>query len=395
MSQRGNSARAQTRGLHVTAWKPPRGIRYKSVPRRPTKPYQLLWQENGRVRSQVFADPRAREEAAKALAGKLAGYGTEILAFDPKEWRVWQMFKERTGGADPLLVAHEWLASRQARGLSAGGITIAAAVARYVIARKEEKLTADTYRHIDTHLVKRLVPIYGARPLTDLTADEIRSWLGSVRGSRGSGELGPIARRHHQKNLKTFLDYCVREAWIARNPAELLGLPKVLEDDPELLSVGEARKLFDVNANARVVGRLALEAFGGQRYSTAARIQRDDIKTAEKGIRMRAGIHKSQKTKYRQGYPENLWAWLAAAPASCWEMTPLEYRNEKRDAFVRAGLGPSANRLRKTFASAHLALFKNQPLTSYLMQHSNTATTDIYVGVMTEADGRAYFAIQP
>lgn len=374
---------------------PPPGIRYKYRAARPAKPFQLIWQDNGQEKTQSFADAEARESAAKALAEKRTEFGTEILTFDPREWRVWQLFKERVGGVDPLTVAHEWIADRQRRGVIIGGITVAKAVERYIAAREEEKLSKDTYRHITKHLSGRLVPVYGARPLADLTADVIREWLAGLKSKRGTGILGIIARRHHQKNLKTFLDYCVRETWIGRNPAESIGLAKVAEQDPALLTIDQARRLFAKNAGHRVIGRLALEAFGGQRYSTAARIQLDDLKIPDKGIRIRGAIHKSQKTIYRQGYPDNLWKWIEHASARCWEMTGLEYRNEKRDAFARADLGPSSNRLRKTFASAHLAAFKNQPLTSYLMQHSHTSTTDIYLGVMDEKAAKLYFEIIP
>jgi len=53
-----------------------------------------------------------------------------------------------------------------------------------------------------------------------------------------------------------------------------------------------------------------------------------------RGVRMAAGIHKTGqvdgKNRYRQGHPDNLWAWLNHAPETCWEMTFLNYREAKR-----------------------------------------------------------------
>lgn len=356
----------------------------------------LRWEEPGAgERSASFPDEDSREEAAKALAEKREGFGTEIMTFDPREWRVWLEFKARTGGADPLLVAQAWVAARERDGLAVGSLTVAEAVKRYYKTRLEENLSPDTYRHIKSHLTDRLVPIHGARPLAELTPDRIREWLAGLKSKRGSFIIGPVARRHHQKNLKTFLDYCVRAGWLARNPADQVGLQKIPAKDPVLLTLAEARKLFAMNAGHRVIGRMALEAFGGQRNSVAGRIRLEELNIPKQGIRIPGPKHKSKKVKYRQGYPVNLWAWIARAPSSCWEMSELEYRNEKREAFVRADIGRSENRLRKTFASAHLAVFKDPPRTAYLMQHSNTETTEIYEGVMDESDAKAYLEIIP
>src|SRR5690606_3637977 len=130
------------------------------------------------------------------------------------------------------------------------------------------------------------------------------------------------------------------------------------EHDVELMTVDEGRRLFAANAGERIAGRLALEAFGFLRASSAGRIQREHVNFAERGIRMPGLEHKSRKAKFRQGHPDNLWAWLNRAPDETWGMSWWEYRNEKRDAFVRAGLPGSDNRLRKTCLSAHLAWLK-------------------------------------
>lgn len=355
----------------------------------------LRWQESGVEQSESFPDEKSREEAAMALAEKREQFGTEIMSFDPREWRVWLAFKERVAGADPMLVAQAWVSAREKDGLAVGATSIGEAVKRYYASRLEEGLAPDTYRHIKSHLVDRLAPLYGVRPLAELTPDLIREWLAGLKSKRGAKVIGPVARRHHQKNLKTFLDYCVRAGWLVRNPADQVGLPKIPAKDPLLLSLADARKLFSANARHRVVGRMALEAFGGQRSSVAGRIRLKELNIPQQGIRIPGSKHKSRKVKYRQGYPACLWAWISRAPASCWEMSELQYRNEKKDAFVRAEIGRSENRLRKTFASAHLAVFKDPPRTAYLMQHSNTETTEIYEGVMDETDAKLYLEIMP
>ena len=206
-----------------------------------------------------------------------------------------------------------------------------------------------------------------------------------------------VTRRHHRKDVNTFLDYCARvKRWIPANPCDGVAVPEVEEKDVKLLTVDEGRRLFAANEGSIVAGRLALEAFGFLRASSAGRLQAEDIRFGSRGLRMPGMEHKSGKTKFRQGHPDNLWAWLNRAPDETWTMKWWEYRNEKRVAFRVAGIADgSENRLRKTCISAHLAWMKNPAMTSYLAQHRHTSTTEIYQGVMEEAEARAWFEIHP
>lgn len=233
--------------------------------------------------------------------------------------------------------------------------------------------------------------------LRDVTADLIAKWLKRLTHPRTDKPMEAVTRRHHRKDLNTFFDYCVRmRGWITRNPCDAVAVPIVEEQDVKLLTIEEGRQLFAANEGNPVVGRLALEAFGFLRASSAGRIRKDDIKFATRGIRLVGAEHKSGKTRFRQGHPDNLWAWLNRAPDETWGMQWWEYRNEKRVAFRVAGIDDgSENRLRKTCLSAHLAWQKNQALTSLLAQHRHVSTTEIYLGVMEEADGEAWFQIGP
>lgn len=394
ISPNGNPTEGQTAPQR---WKPPPGIYYEFNRQRPTAPFLLRWDQNGTPRTQSFANETDRETAAKALAEKRAEFGKEVLTFDPREWRRWLEFKERAGGEDPLDILREVHANRAARGLpsSVATRTVPLAVAAYLEHRISEGLSKDTIRHFKKHLSERFAATHAALKLHEVTAEVIRRWLGSLKHPRTGAPLDALTKRHHRKDLNTFLDYCVLEGWLARNPCSAVAVPKVEEEDVILMSIEEGRRLFAANAAFPVVGRLALEAFGFLRASSAGRIGRSHIQFQERGIRMPGHEHKSRKAKFRQGHPDNLWAWLGRAPDECWEMTAIQYRNEKGLAFARAGLSGSDNRLRKTCLSAHLAWLKNQPLTSYLAQHRHMTTTDNYLGVMTEQDGKAWFEIGP
>lgn len=390
--------RNPTKFADVSQQPPAAGIYYEFNRQRPAKPYMLRWTEAGSKKSQSFATEKERQEVADKLGRLREVHGTEILNFDPREWRRWLAFKEAAGDVDPMQILHEWRAGRTTAGLVAGSLATTEAVERYVAYRSEGSLSKDTQRHINKHVRERFAGYFGGERLDSITPEAISEWLASLKSSKGANKgesVENLTKRHHRKDVNTFFDFCVRKGWLTRNPVELVPVPAVEEEDVELLTPEECRRLFEANAGHRIAGRLALEAFGFLRASSAGRIQREHINFEERGIRMPGAEHKSKKAKFRQGHPDVLWAWLNRAPDECWSMTWWEYRNEKRDAFVRAGVGGSDNRLRKTCLSAHLAWLKNQPLTSYLAQHRHQSTTDIYLGVMTEKAGEEWFRIGP
>jgi hypothetical protein len=382
----------------MSEWVKPKGVYYEFNKARPNAPFLLRWSVDGAAKSQSFATEAAREEAAMALASKREEYGKDVFTFDPREWRRWLEFRAAIGDADPFDVLREWQSLRGDAHLPARAITVADAVAQYVAWRAEGKLSADTRRHIHKHVQERFGLTHAGERLRNITPGKIADWLKSLRNSKGPNKGKPVealTRRHHRKDLNTFLDYCVTRGWLVRNPCELVAVPHVEETDVELMTVEEGRALFANNEGHRVVGRLALEAFGFLRASRAGYITRDEINFAERGIRFVGTGRKGTKSRFRQGHPDNLWAWLNRAPDETWGMTPFQYRHEKALAFARAGLGGSDNRLRKTCLSAYVAWTKNQIAAAHLSTHRHMSTTDIYLGVMTETDGRAWFSIGP
>ena len=382
------------------AWKPPRGIRYVDRAGRKS-PYLLEWREPGKASAttQSFRTASDRERAAKELVEKRGEYGREILSFDPTEWRRWMAFKaEAPAGLDPMVILHEWQHFRQGTDTSGSDMTVSKAIAEYKRLRwevDEVKISDDTKRHIKKHVEDRFGGRFGAVRLREITPEVIRTWLKELKHGRTGEPMDALTKRHHRKDLSTFFKRAVSEGWILRNPCDSVAVPTKEQEDVTVLSVEDAKKLFAANRDEPCIGRLALEAFGGLRYSSAARIQKAHINFAAKGIAMPGKAHKSGKRKYRQGHAENLWAWLQHAPEACWTMTVRQYLQAKGEAFVRAGVANPGNVLRHSFASYHLALHKDPPRTAYLMQHTSLKMLEVYEGVAAEDDAAAYFAITP
>lgn len=388
-------------------WSPPRGIRYEHRLDRPALPFYLHWRdETGQRRKQAFKDEASREMVARELAEKRDRHGSSILTFNPQEWKTWERFREIVGvEIDPLVVAREWKTQRGV-GATAPTLTISKAVEQYLHLREVEGGVDKAYlKHVALHLRKSFALALGHILLHELDAEMIRAWLAELRGRvrKGStGHLGIEARRHYYRSVSTFLTRCVAEQWITRSPCEVVAAPAPTKDELakseviKLMPVGDVEKLFAANRGARCVGRLALEAFGGVRYTTAGLMTLEHIDFERRALAMPGHIHKSRKRKFRQGHPEVLWKWLELSrTTTCWEMTPREYYNEKREAFVRASVVNPHNGLRHSFASYLLAHTKDLPRISYLMQHAKTTMTEKYEGRASEQDALKYLAISP
>lgn len=375
------------------------GIVFQYNRQRPKRPFLMRWGVGGVKKTQSFATEKERELAARAMGEKRQRHGEDVLDFDPREWRQWVQAKELLAGQNPLVAIAEWKAMKSEKDGGLPTKNTGEAIKEYLEERQSQGVSADGWRHMQSHLRDRFGAQFGGVPLGSIKASDIVAWLDGLVCSKGRCKgkpVTPLTRKDHRKNISVFFDWCLRHEYVARNVIELVPVPRITEKDVKLLMVEEGRRLFAVNKDEPVTPRMALEAFGFLRASSAGRITSDKINFSEKGIRMLGFQHKSQKTKYRQGHPDNLWAWLALATEETWALSERMYAIRKAEAFVRAGISEgSENRLRKTCLSAHLAWKKNQPLTSYLAQHDHTSTTDTYLGAMSEKDGEAWFSIMP
>ena len=381
-------------------WTPPRGIRYREIEGQP-RPFGVIWREDGKERAKFFALAEQREEYARKLADERESVITQRAAFDGftvESWREYQAAKEMAGEADLRRVVREWLAGSPK---IKDSLSVDDAVVKYLTLRYSAGIDreSDTGRHLELHLRRRFLTAAKGLKLDEITPDFVREWMASIVSKKTGERLGNLARRQHRKDLNAFFVKAMMEGWCTKNPCDAVETPKIKTEDVKILTVAQAKQLLETNKGFPIAPKLALEMFGGLRTSSVERIKKEHIDFEAKGIRFPGDLHKTGKTKYRQGQPEALWHWLAFATEKTWtEITISNYAHEKVKA-VRRAFGQDFtlphNVLRHSFASYHLAAFKSLQNTGYLMQHTSGHTTSIYEGVAREADALAYFGILP
>ena len=167
-----------------------------------------------------------------------------------------------------------------------------------------------------------------------------------------------------------------------------------------MLGVKDGERLFLHTKDNPVSLRLALEAFGALRYTSACRIRFEDIKWTERGILLPGALHKTGKRHYLENPPDNLWFWLERwrdRPAA-WKMTQRQYLKAKSEAFTEAKVPHPKNVLRHSFCSYHVALHGDAARTAILLQHADQVMLYKHykASVATaQADAARWFAINP
>lgn len=371
----------------ATKWEPPHGIRLIDLPACATRKHGVQWRVDGKRKTKGFATKEAQVAFAKTLAVERRQNGVEILRLDDAEIKEWRAFRDAIGRETALSeVLEVWRAHGARRRL-----TVTQAIKELVAARTAEGVAQTTLNHYAS-IHNRLEETLGDRDVASITQADISSWLASV---------GPVAWtvRTHFIRVRSLFSWLQTQRIIAHSPCDGMRAPKIVAQEVSVLTVGQGEKLFgtaNLSAPRELLGRLAIEAFAGVRFSTVAQMGAEEIQFAERGIVLPASKIKTRRRQFIDGLPENLWRWLEWSDPRTWRMNASEYMHAKSGAFARAQVANPGNVLRHSFASYHVALHKDAARTSVILCHSSPKMLWAhYKGRATEADGKAWFEILP
>jgi hypothetical protein len=307
----------------------------------------------------------------------------------PAEAARWEEFRRLTNNADLLEIGRFWADRHRP-------LPLEDAVRRYLDAQADRKLARDTATHRALHLARLVTSLGADRPIGTIMPADFRTWLSTLvlEGRPAS----PASRRHHRANACRLWTWLRAEGLVTGDPFAAVDVDEDEDEEINLLTVEEGRHLFAINRDHPSVAKLALEAFAGLRFTSAARLVFADLNLTEHGITLPGKKHKSGRRHYVDGMPGNVWPWVDRAPAACWQTAPRMYAVHKQEMFKAAGFVGERfrNCLRHSFASYHCAAFKNPGLTATLLTHrGQDVLWKHYRGRATEKDGLAWFQIVP
>jgi len=266
-------------------------------------------------------------------------------------------------------------------------------------------------------LLPRLVEAFGDRPVSSITMDEAREWLGSLKREDGS-RYSRTTVSHYRAVGHQLFGYALDRGYASSNPFVLSRRRKrreralVQETVPEVFTLDEVQAIMRVadeeeprrthlkaSSAPSTVPALALGFFAGIRSEEIARMEwgkHVDLKS--RTIHISGDIAKKRSTR-RFKMEANLVEWLSkyareSGPVAAPEPV-LRYR--RRWICETAGVAWKQNAPRHTFGSMHMEAYEDEAKTRKVLGHKDSGVFDQHyknVGV-THEDAVAYFEIVP
>jgi len=381
-----------------------------NTPDRPGRPspYGVQWRETRwdadsksvrtSVRTEFFKrasdrDARAEELRRDRAAGNLQTVSRQEIA----EWRAFQEVTKGTPWPDVVAGWKAWLLQS---GLQQTVTTVEKAVQLMLEASKRltetnpPSMSADTFRQ-KKHKLTLFAEQFGRLRLNEVNARDVEAWIDSLDQVESEATFNS-----YLKHIRVIFAAAVNAGELPRNPLDSIRLREDSHEEAGILTPQQAARLFEyarvTSKYTRVIGRLALEAFLGLRYSSGTRVDKKDINFKEHGILLPRLKVKTRTRHYVDKMPDQLWAWLAITPEECWTVKPRNYLRLKSDLFADANVPHPPNCFRHSFATYDLAAHKQPGRTATLLCHeSERLLWRRYKGNATQSDGLLYQAITP
>ncbi|MHB8246556.1 MAG: tyrosine-type recombinase/integrase [Acidimicrobiales bacterium] len=121
-------------------------------------------------------------------------------------------------------------------------------------------------------LRSQLLPVFGSRPISSITAAEVRRWLAELI----AGGLAPSTAVRTLRVLGVCLQVAAEDGHIAANPARGIRPPKVEQKEQRYLSPAEVARLAGV-IDPRYRGLVYLGAYGGLRIGEMVALRVRDV----------------------------------------------------------------------------------------------------------------------
>src|SRR4029453_6119912 len=267
-------------------------------------------------------------------------------------------------------------------------ITAAALVPQYIAAKKADGASK---RYVDD-LRSRLntfAEAFNEQMIATITSAQLDDWLRSLN-------LSPVSRNNFRRVVVTMFSYAVQRGYSTSNPAAKAAKAKVVSEAPGILTVTQSARLLEA-ASPELLPYFGIGLFAGLRRAEIERLDWSEIDFESGLIKVTAQNSKTAQRRFVTMQP-NLREWLLPLRKHKGNVTPGEnFRQSFDQARVAAGIEDwSNNALRHSFASYHLAHFKNAAATALeLGHHDSRVTFAHYRELVKPKEGERYWNIRP
>jgi integrase len=304
---------------------------------------------------------RLREEAAECVE-RLTAYGKTLT------------------DATNFFVAHLKASERS--------ITAAALVDQLIAAKKADGMSVRYIQDLRSRL-PRFAKKFDGQMVATITTAEIDNWLRSL-------QVGATTRNNFRRALVTLFSYAVEHGYATSNPAEKTAKAKVVDSPPGILTVQQTARLLEA-ASRELLPYVAIGAFAGLRRAELERLDWSDVTfDGEQLIEVTAQKSKTARRRFVKIQP-NLREWLIPVRKHSGKVTPDNFPKRFDAAREAAGITKwPDNALRHSFASYHLAHFKDAAALALEMGHTDSGMIfNHYRELVRPKEAERYWNIRP
>ena len=264
-------------------------------------------------------------------------------------------------------------------------------VKELVIAKERDGASV---RHVDD-LRSRLnifAEKFDGQPVATITSPEIDDWLRSL-------PVSPITRNHYRRLIILAFNFAVQRGYAGDNPAagKKTAEAKEPKTRPGILTIPQTRGLLE-SARPEILPYIAIGLFGGLRRAETERLDWSEIDFDSGHIEVTAEKSKSKVANRFVQIQPNLREWLLPFRKLRGNVTPQQnFRQLFDDARVAAGITNwPDNALRHSFASYHLAHFKDSKALALEMGHIDSVMLfNHYRALVKPKEAERYWNIKP
>jgi integrase len=229
---------------------------------------------------------------------------------------------------------------------------------------------------------------FDGQMVATITSTEIDNWLRSL-------EVGPTTRNNFRRTLVMLFNHAVARGYATSNPAAKTAKAKVVDSPPGILTVQQTAHLLE-SASPELLPYIAIGAFAGLRRAELERLDWREIDFESGLIEVTAKKSKTARRRFVK-MQLNLREWLLPLRKHKGNVTPDDFEKQLDAAREAAGITEwPDNGLRHSFASYHLAHFKNAAALALEMGHTDSGMIfNHYRELVRPKEAEDYWNIKP
>jgi integrase len=355
--------------------------------RHPRLKFVVNHRENGKRKRSFFETREQANAFAVFKNAELRKYGIEGSEFSSRlreeaaecVERLSRRGKTLTDATD-FLVAHLNASERS--------ITAAALVEQLIAAKKADGASKRYVEDLRSRL-PRFAREFGDQVVATITATAIDNWLRAL-------PVGPTTRNNFRRTLVMMFNHAIARGYATSNPAASAAKAKVVDSPPGILTVQQTARLLEA-ASPELLPYIAIGAFAGLRRAELERLDWSDVHFDDADlIEVTAQKSKTARRRFVKIQP-NLREWLLPVRKHTGKVTPDNFPKQFEAARISAGISEwPDNALRHSFASYHLAQFRDAAALALEMGHTDSGMIfNHYRQLVRPKEAERYWSIRP